>query len=77
MPLALVDLNNPAAISAKAHQRVQGKLVGFDYSRQSVFVNHYYFYLQGEDFGPAFIKVCSYVPYAVKMCLNGREWAKR
>ena len=49
----------------------------FDYSRQSVFVNHDYFYLQDEDFGPAFIKVCTYAPYAVKICLNGHEWAKR
>ncbi|MFQ5813983.1 MAG: hypothetical protein ACE5I2_12485, partial [Anaerolineae bacterium] len=27
--------------------------------------------------GPAFIKVCTYAPYAVKLCLNGHEWAKR
>jgi hypothetical protein len=51
--------------------------VFFDYSRQSVYVKHYYFYLQDEDFGPGFIKVCSYVPYAVKVCLNGHEWAKQ
>lgn len=48
-----------------------------DYSRQSACVNHYYFYLVDEDFGPAFIKVCSYAPYAIKVCLNGHEWAKR
>jgi hypothetical protein len=53
------------------------KLVGFEYSRQSVFVNHYYFYLQDKEFGPAFIKVCSYAPYGLKICLNGHEWAKR
>src|SRR5439155_20818617 len=27
--------------------------------------------------GPAFIKVCSYAPYAVKVYLNGHEWAKQ
>jgi hypothetical protein len=66
------------AYSFKASQR-QGRdnKVGFDYSRQSVRVKHYYFYLQDEDFGPAFIKVCTYAPYAVKICLNGHEWAKR
>ncbi len=29
------------------------------------------------DWGPAFIKVCGYAPYAVKVCLNAHEWAKR
>jgi hypothetical protein len=61
----------------KARKRTEGKQVFFDYSRQSVFVNHYYFYIQDDDFGPAFIKVCTYAPYAVKICLNGHEWAKR
>ena len=40
-------------------------------------VNRYYFYLQDADFGPAFIKVCSYAPYGIKVCLNGHEWAKQ
>jgi hypothetical protein len=40
-------------------------------------VTCYYFYLQDEDFGPAFIKVCAYFPYPVKVWLNGHEWAKR
>ena len=65
------------AYAYKARKRVEGQKVGFDYSRQSVFVNHYYFYIQDDDFGPAFIKVCTYAPYAIKMCLNGHEWAKR
>ena len=29
------------------------------------------------DFGPAFIKVCAYFPYPVKVWVNGHEWAKR
>jgi hypothetical protein len=49
----------------------------FNYTRQSVFVNHYYFYLVDEDFGPAFIKVCTYGPFGIRVCLNGHEWAKR
>jgi hypothetical protein len=40
-------------------------------------VTCYYFYLWDEDFGPAFIKVCAYFPYPVKVWLNGHEWAKR
>ena len=40
-------------------------------------VNHFYFYCVDDDFGPFFIKFCSYFPYNAKLCLNGHEWAKR
>jgi len=29
------------------------------------------------DFGSAFIKICTYFPYPIKVWLNGHEWAKR
>ena len=29
------------------------------------------------DFGPGFIKICTYFPYPAKVWLNGHEWAKR
>jgi hypothetical protein len=47
------------------------------FSRQSVFVNHYYFYILDENFGPSFIKFCAYAPYTLRIWLNGHEWAKR
>ena len=37
----------------------------------------FYFYLWDADFGPAFIKICTYFPYPIKVWLNGHEWAKR
>lgn len=50
----------------------------FDYTREKmVYVNHYYFYVDDEEFGPAFVKVCSYAPWGLKVCLNGHEWAKQ
>jgi len=51
--------------------------VSFNFSRQPVFVNQVYFYLQDRDWGPAFVKVGTYVPYPVKLCLNGHEWVKQ
>jgi hypothetical protein len=51
--------------------------VTFDFSRQSVAVNHYYFYLQDRDWGPAFVKIGTYLPYPIKLCLNGHEWVKQ
>src|SRR2546429_6104728 len=40
-------------------------------------LNDYYFYCVDEDFGPFFLKFCSYFPYNAKLCLNGHEYAKR
>jgi hypothetical protein len=40
-------------------------------------VNHFYVYAVDADFGPFFLKFCSYFPYNAKLCLNGHEWAKR
>ena len=49
----------------------------FEFSRQSVFPNFYYFYLYDAQFGPAFIKVSSYAPFSMWVGCNGHEWAKR
>src|ERR1700680_2321224 len=40
-------------------------------------VNHYYFYCVDEDFGPFFLKFCSYFPYTAKLNINGHEYLKR
>ena len=40
-------------------------------------VNHYYFYGIDEDFGPFFLKFCTYFPYNAKLCINGHEYVKR
>lgn len=41
------------------------------------FVNHFYVYCVDEDFGPFFLKFCSYFPYNAKLCINGNHWAQR
>jgi hypothetical protein len=41
------------------------------------FVNQFYVYAVDDDFGPFFLKFCSYFPYNAKLCINGHEWAKR
>ena len=52
-----------------------GSIPWIDYG--SAMVNFYYFYCVDEDFGPFFIKFCSYFPYTAKLCLNGHEYLKR
>jgi hypothetical protein len=45
--------------------------------RSTGVVNHFYIYAVDADFGPFFLKFCSYFPYNARLCLNGHEWAKR
>jgi hypothetical protein len=49
----------------------------FEFGRQAVYVNHYYFYICDRDWGHGFIKTNAYAPYPVWVYLNGHEWAKR
>jgi hypothetical protein len=45
--------------------------------KSTAMVNHYYIYALDRDFGPFFLKFCTYFPYTAKLCLNGHEYAKR
>jgi hypothetical protein len=54
-----------------------GKAVNFGFDKADRAVTVYYFYILDADFGPGFIKLCSYFPYPAKVWLNGHEWAKR
>jgi hypothetical protein len=58
-------------------RRTAGKAVWFSFYKADRRVTCFYFYLWDEDFGPAFVKVCAYFPYPVKVWVNGHEWAKR
>jgi len=45
--------------------------------KSTAMVNHYYVYAVDRDFGPFFLKFCTYFPFNAKLCLNGHEYAKR
>ena len=45
--------------------------------KSSAPVNQFYFYGIDEDFGPFFLKFCTYFPYNAKLCINGHEYLKR
>ena len=47
---------------------------GFDKAERRV--SCFYFYVLDDEFGPGFVKICSYFPYPVKVWVNGHEWAK-
>ena len=52
-------------------------VVSFDFVKEDRRVGMYYFYVLDPEFGPGFIKICTYFPYPAKVWLNGHEWAKR
>ncbi len=74
-----------AIVSAQEFQRVFSAknrattpgAVSFDFVKEERRVGTYYFYVLDAQFGPGFIKVCTYFPYPAKVWLNGHEWAKR
>ena len=52
------------------------RLVSYAFEKADRRVSVYYFYVWDDDFGPGFIKICSYFPYPAKVWVNGHEWAK-
>jgi hypothetical protein len=77
--VAAIGVAQEPQIVWTARQRATdpGKPPQFSFTKENRRVTVYYFYLWDEDFGPAFIKICAYFPYPVKVWVNGHEWAKR
>lgn len=76
--VVVIGVAQEKARSFKAHKReTTGGGVTFDFSRPWVHVKHDYFYVHDREWGPGFLKICTYLPYPVKLCLNGHEWVKQ
>lgn len=79
---------DPGVVAIGVAQEFQWVMVGQDRATKPGAVHYgfhkaerrvttYYFYILDPQFGPGFIKLCSYFPYPAKVWLNGHEWAKR
>jgi hypothetical protein len=55
-------------------QRQRGR---FAATRRSAYPNHVYLYIWDRDFGPTFIKFCTFAPFGVRVCLNGHMWLRQ
>jgi hypothetical protein len=75
--VVLIGKAQEKALGYKGQRKDHGTKVWFEYSRQSLNVTYYYFYILDEEFGLFFIKVCTYFPFDIKVCFNGHEWAKQ
>jgi hypothetical protein len=54
-----------------ANKKDTGSGVWFGFTKANLRVTCYYFPLWDDDFGPAFVKVCAYFPYPMKIWVNG------
>lgn len=75
--VVLIGIAQERASTWSATKQRGSRFVDFVYFRKSICVNHDYVYVIDPEGGPAFIKICGYAPFAIKICLNGHEWAKR
>ncbi len=77
--VVLIGVAQEKATAFRAYRPSRGPtgIPHYQFIRASVCVNHYYFYLLDRNFGPCFIKLCSYAPFAGRVWLNGHEWVKR
>jgi hypothetical protein len=64
-------------VFASAQRTGHNGIPWFSFTKADRRVTCFYFYVWDADFGPAFIKICTYFPYPIKVWLNGHEWAKR
>jgi hypothetical protein len=64
-------------VFAATQHRGNNGVPWFSFTKADRRVTCFYFYLWDTDFGPAFIKICAYFPYPIKVWVNGHEWAKR
>src|SRR5207245_1567103 len=55
--VVFIGIAQEKATSFKGQKHVSEQGVSFTFSRQSVYVNQVYFYIQDREWGPAFIKV--------------------
>ena len=68
---------NSRTCSPRTEHRGNNGIPWFSFTKADRRVTCFYFYLWDTDFGPAFIKICAYFPYPIKVWVNGHEWAKR
>ena len=68
----MIGVAQERASAWSATKQCRGRLVDFVFFRKSVYPNYYYIYLIDPEWGPAFIKICGYAPYAIQ---NLSQWA--
>ena len=72
-----VAQENQRVFLARKRDTDPSKPPQFSFGKADRRVGVFYFYLWDAGFGPAFIKVCTWCPWPMKIWVNGHEWAKQ
>lgn len=72
--VVLIGVGQERARAFQAPRKKDRECGKFNPDRRRVFVNHVYFYIWDRDFGPTFLRYCSYAPFGLAFCLNGHQW---
>jgi hypothetical protein len=75
--VAIVQAQEYQWVFSATNRSSRPGVVSFDFIKENRRVGMYYFYVVDDEFGPGFIKICTYFPYPAKVWCNGHEWAKR
>ena len=75
--VAIVQTQEFQRVFSAKNRSPKPGVVSYDFVKEERRVGMYYFYVLDAEFGPGFIKICTYFPYPAKVWLNGHEWAKR
>jgi hypothetical protein len=63
--------------SGRNRQKKPGARPNFEFFKEDRRVGTYYLYILDPEWGPSFLKLCTYCPWPGKVWLNGHEWVKR
>ena len=72
--VGIIKAREPAGILISIGNRESR---GCHLERKLRWVMQYSFYLNDREFGPMFVRVCPYLPFSVRVCLNQHHWLAR
>jgi hypothetical protein len=75
--VAIVACQELQSVLSSRNRSKKPGVVRIEFFREQRRVGVYYFYIYDREFGPGFIKLCTYCPWPGKVWLNGHEWVKR
>jgi hypothetical protein len=75
--VAIVSCQEFQHVFSARNRATKPGAVWFEFFKERRRVGTFYFYVLDREFGPGFVKICTYFPYPAQVWVNGHEWSKR
>jgi hypothetical protein len=75
--VAIVSCQEFAHVFSARNRATRPGAVSFEFFIERRRVGAFYFYFHDREFGPGFVRICTYFPYPARVWVNGHEWSKR